>query len=244
MTADELRAAFANLPSLKPGDDTWQRHRGSLRRHILRGDDPADFLNWSTVVATMFVGTGAAFIPLEFADLTKRYLDVIQEPAIGHPQLYDGWTSGNLIHQAYHLQQWEAATGRKVEQLGRIVEFGGGYGAMALVCRRLGFEGQYIIIDLPEVSLLQRYYLSQVTGLDNIELVSEYTGAGDLFIACCSLSEAPVGIRDLVLKNIKIDSYLILYQDYWNGDNITYFSRLTGKSWTALYYPSHRYLVG
>lgn len=210
----ELFAAFAALPPLKgeAPDYTWRRHRLSLREHVAAGD-LSNMLQWSTVVATMFVGTGAAFTPAELSRLTDRYKNIIGEPRIGDPQLYDGWTSGNLIHQAYHLMQWEQATGLQVERLGRIVEIGGGYGAMALLCWRLGFRGRYVIIDLPEVSLLQEYYLSQAR-VKNVEWRADGLGYedADLLIALYSITEMEVGDRWEVMERINARHVLMCHQ--------------------------------
>ena len=40
---------------------------------------------------------------------------------------------------------------------------------MAVICRQLGFKGDYTIIDLPEFSLLQEYYLSNTGYADKIQ---------------------------------------------------------------------------
>jgi hypothetical protein len=129
------------------------------------------------------------------------------------PDTYSNNTqySMNLIHQAYHLTQWEQATGKRIEHLNTIVEFGAGYGAMALLCRRLGFEGQYIIYDLPEFSLLQEYYLSQFGMIDKMEWnPAEKPKDADLFMALYSISEVPFEDRPGLM--VKADSYLFLYR--------------------------------
>lgn len=212
MTDAELRAAFASLPPLE-GEapyHTWHRHRLSLREHAAR-DSFSDMLKWSTVVATMFVGTGAVFTPIQLERLTPRYLDVIGEPGVGNPALYEGWTSGNLIHQAYHLKQWEDATGKKVEELGEIFEIGGGYGAMALLCTRLGFRGRYIISDLPELVLLQKYYLNRC-GVTGVEHVPDLSGEPDLLIALYSITEMEIPDRWRIMENVKSKHLLLCHQ--------------------------------
>lgn len=231
MNANELRAAFAALPPLE-GElpaHTWHKHRLMLREHVQR-DEIAKFLQWSTVVATMFVGTGAAFTPVQLSRLTPRYLGAIAEPGVGTPERYDGWTSGNLIHQAYHLMQWEQATGKHVEELDSIVEIGGGYGALALICARLGFCGRYVIADLPELELLQRYYLSNcgVEGVGWIP-VHELDEGCNLLIALYSITEMEVDDRWGILNNVPAQHLLLCHQTGFTP----FKTRVDNVAWSA-----------
>lgn len=136
--------------------------------------------------------------------------------------------SNNLIHQAYHLQQYESLTGKKVEDLESIVEFGGGYGAMCLLAHELGFKGKYVIYDLPEFSLLQEFYLSQHN------LKAEWNprrkpSDADLFMGLYSLSEVPPSERDL--KVVRANSYLFLYSGKWQDyDNVGWFRRFAASN--------------
>lgn len=220
MDATELKermAALAPVDGPAPAH-TWPRHRLSIRNHTAT-DDPAKFLGWSTIVATFFVGSGAEFTPLELTELPGRYLDILPEPLFGDPETMqvDGvTTSGNIIHQTYHLAQFEQHGGVKVSELASIVEFGGGYGLMALLCRRLGFVGRYTIIDLPELSLLQEYYLSNTIGLWNIELINNYNFERldpDLLFGIYSLSEIPVSMRYQILHSIQAPFIFMVHQD-------------------------------
>lgn len=257
MNFEELQARFANLPPLPPTQqlDTWGKHRRSLRNHISSSTTMDDFLRWSTVVATMFRGdcpeTRQEWEVLAADDLA-RWTCATLDPGVGGADRlpYAPHTNGNLVHQAYHLYQWEKATGKRVDSVGSIVEFGGGYGAMALVCQQLGFEEQYIIYDLPEFSLLQRYYLDKC-GLPGVECVADRIPyQTDLFIACYSLAELPIEDR---LKHIpSSNAYLFSAADSWDGiDNNEWFSNLAkcipGVKWTNVYNtisPGHWYLIG
>lgn len=220
MTPNELRQAFAKL---KPNPDnpplhTWPYHQMTLRQ-CAEEKDPLNLLSWPPIVATMFVGSGAKFTSIQLSRLPEHYLEAIKEPRFGNPQLYNNWTSGNLIHQAYHLWQWEQKTEQQVKNLKSIVEFGGGYGAMALLSRRLGFTGKYTIIDLPELSLLQKFYLSNTIGLDRLAFIDKKvwdTIECDLFIALYSLSEVPIMYRYRVLKDrVDANSILISHQNVY-----------------------------
>jgi len=55
----------------------------------------------------------------------------------------------------------------------RIVEIGGGYGAMPYCALRMIPLGRYTIIDLPVVNVLQGYFLSQALGVADVSLYGE-----------------------------------------------------------------------
>jgi len=130
--------------------------------------------------------------------------------------------SRNMVHQVYHIMRWEQMTGKRIDELEYVVEFGGGFGALALAIHRLGFHGTYYMIDVPEFTLLQKFYfdhvgISVVHNPDTIELA-------DLFIACHSISELPFEERDKIINHYPASSYLLAYntkfEDY---DNLWYF---------------------
>jgi hypothetical protein len=243
------------------GNTAWDRHRIALRGHF-ENDNPNRFLRWSTIQATMFVGE-APYIVDEYNELMDVNLvpylwrAILKEPGIGKPQRlsYAEWTSGNLVHQAYHLKQWLDLSDHNIHDLDCIVEIGGGYGAMALICHRLGFDGTYCIVDLPEFSLLQNYYLDQC-GITNVVWTSADVAdeiEPDLVIALFSVSEMPLSER----KIPKSDNYLFAYQPHWMGiDNMDYFwhnfaleqsvdiIKLGWKDYVNPHFGNYRYLVG
>lgn len=218
---------MAALP--KPETDKrppyWEAWRLDLW-HRAQDQDPTHFWEWPCIYHTMLVSHWPFQMDYELSQLDlSRWQYALQVPHFG-PDDYSTGTrySMNLIHQAYHLTQWERATGKRIEQLETIVEFGGGYGAMALLCKRMGFEGKYVIYDLPEFSLLQEYYLSQFGMLDKVEWNPDYIPSPDLFMALYSLSEVPKEDRAEFLLLAK--SYLFLYSGKWEGwDNVDYFQK-------------------
>jgi len=242
---DDLRQFFEELPDLEP-ETTWDRHRLAFRDHVAENDID-DFLNWSTTQATMFVGE-APYIKMEYDTLAGEadfWEKAIQEPGIGNPPRlsYAPYTSGNYVHQAYHLKQWLDWSGRKVSELESVYEIGAGYGTMAVILRRLGFEGPYATFDLPELDLLRGWYLSRL-GVKGEEAVDD----PDLLIALYSVSEMPLEEREVV----KANSYLIGYQAHWDGiDNHRYFDWLTSEhdhvtwfKYSSETYNNHWYLIG
>lgn len=199
---------------MKP-TNTWQDRLDEIALRIKR--DPLDsFLQWSVIHATMFVADAPYIRSVELPYLQsldwQRWRKVIRDPGVGSsPRLVvDGIeTSGNLIHQAYHLAVWEVMTKKSIAEIGSILEFGGGYGAMARVAIAAGFAGKYSIVDLAPMHDLQRYYLAGAEG--NIEYISD-VAACDLFIACWSLSElADSDDMQSVLAAAKAKSHLVAY---------------------------------
>lgn len=237
---------------------TWPRRQAELRRKV-HTDNPTEFLSWSMIHECLFVGDSpAAQKQLEaLRDDWDYWWPAIKETSFGKPSGMAACpeTSGNIVHQAYILKQWEDASGKRVKDLGSIFDFGGGYGAMARLCYRLGFRGVYLIHDLPEFLLLQQFYLSNA-GITNVVFTNDIEPLEgmefDLFIAACSLSEIPFEIRDEALNGITARNYVILYQyEYKDRDNHRYFydwaETMTEHKWQNYpvpHYKRHWYLVG
>ncbi len=247
--SESLRQAIRQLPPLD-GVSFWDKKRSELRQAILSAP-PAEFLTWPTITSTMFVGN-APYIEQEIQALPAYYIAAIREPGFGMPVMHPGGSSGNLIHQAYHLYRWSMATGRSIKDMRHIVEFGAGYGAMALLAMRLGFRGTYQIIDLPEFALLQQYYLSNVLP-DNQQITwTDEPADCDLLIACHSLSEAPPHIRAKILADITANSYLFVHHCEHEGiDNLSYFAEFAAsrpdyawQGWETEQPSNQQYLIG
>ncbi len=264
MNKQQLIDAFASLEPM--GDEappryTWERHRWEFRRHVQR-DDIAGFLNWSTVTATMFAGE-TPFIRSELEALRAQpdwesvWRPAIEDSGVGRAPRMSGEpsTNANMIHQAFHLMMWNKATLREVEDLETITEFGGGYGAMALVASRLGFRGTYRIVDFPELCLLQMYYLSQHELGCGVEFRESVDQRSDLLVACYSLSEVPLTYRAGYLGDGRMDreaeSYLLAMQDRWDDvDNLEWVREFTCQhdnlQWSVfpMVRPGHWYAMG
>lgn len=280
----ELRASIRGLPPLSPAssetstEGLWTRHRLNLRQQIL-DDDPRRFLNWAVIKNTMFF-TNTPFITPAFESLRaseqweSRWKEALLESEVGLPLKFEPYpeSSGNLVHHAYHLSQFEAHSGKSIEDFKTIVEFGGGYGSTCRLAHRLGFRGNYFIFDLPEFSALQRFYLQMnginvpdtnhnghateavvcLSSLDELSSVLK-TQAIDLFIAKWSLSETPLELRSRVLPLVSgARAFLIGYQDqYGEVDNRQFFADWkTGQpdvSWVDVrieHLPANNYLIG
>ena len=225
-----LAAEMAKLP--EPVTDQKPPHWAYWRLNLwewAQNDKPENFTKWPCVHHCMLVDHWWPGPMQAEVDYVYTSPDV-QSHILNNDKNSD---SRNHIHQAYHLLRWQEETGKRIADMQTIYEFGGGYGATALVANRLGFTGKYYIYDLPEFALLQQWYLEQ-QGIANVEWRQRIVKQDvDLLIACYSLSETTIEQRDSVLSKVNADNYLFLYSAQWEGyNNRGYFSGLDfGKTW-------------
>ncbi len=255
---EELKNTCRGIPLLTteglPGSlAAWTAYANSVRELILN-DDPREFLRWR-VIQTMLFAANQAYVvrDLRFLrqrpDWKSRWRPAVQESPVGHPvpNVLLPSSSGNLIHQAYHLVQFENASGVPITEMNTIFEFGGGYGSMCALFHNLGFRGKYVIYDLPIFSALQTFYL-KASGLtvlpvelftsskygtvptsdrEQLKNVLSSIHAPDraMFIATRSISEIPVPEREFFLSLLRpFDAFLIYYSHrYREVDNTEFF---------------------
>lgn len=234
--------------------DLWDGLRGELRERLHHGD-PAEFLRWAPVRRTMVMRSHRRAAP-ELAHLRARpdwrgrWRSAVRETTLGrpHPLTRYPWSSANLIYHAYHLCRFEEATGRSLASMRTIIEFGGGYGRLCHLAHDLGFSGTYVIFDLPEVAVLQRFYLRHVgiavsearggalpergvvtvVDLADLQMCLRARPRGEAaFVAIGSLSEAPFALRDALFTEVAaLDAFLFFYASQHDGiDNHAYFTR-------------------
>ena len=212
----------------------WAMVCQDIKNRIIIGDIE-NFLRWHNVKETMVV-TSKTLAEYEYSVLSKSsrwtlYKEAVKNLNIGNPipsEVYPE-TNNNAIHQLYHLHIFESKYG-PVENCDKIIEFGGGYGCLCSIIRKLGFTGEYIIIDFPEFHLIQKYYLNSL-GIYNFkqEMPKKEDFSNATFFAFWSLSETEIGFRihfiDNYLSNLK--NFLMAYQlDYEGQDNIPSFDRI------------------
>lgn len=260
-----------------------QRWADNVRRlaACVRDRDPRAFLRWPVVQETMFAGTGRTAWTewnalRKHPDWSGRWSQAIVETPLGRPLPFLPYprSSGNLIHHAYHLMQFEECAGTHLHEFDAVFEFGGGYGAMCRLWHNLGFEGRYTIFDLPAFSALQEYYLSGVglgaNGAEDadgrIRCLSQWEelhrvvghcaggrGLRAMFLATWSFSEAPLHIRDAIIPLLsECEAFLIAYQArFGEVDNVKYFTTfrdrfpyMEWKNWEIRHMPGNYYLMG
>jgi hypothetical protein len=233
----------------------WVGYANSVRELILN-DDPRGFLRWSVIQKMMFAANQPYVVhDLRFLrqrpDWKSKWRKAIRESPIGHPipNVFLPSSSGNLIHLAYHLVQFENKSRVPINEMNYIFEFGGGYGSMCRLIHNLGFRGRYLIFDLPIFSALQRFYL-KATGLtvhsaevldaekygvvaisDQGQLKDFLCNIGEsgraMFIATESISEIPIHERGFFLSLLSpFEAFLIYYShSYREVDNIEFFRK-------------------
>lgn len=222
MDDKEFCEKMAALPPIVVKEE-WDRLRDSMR-YLTKSEGPANFLKWYPIQYAINVGRNYLKEDLQLIqNSTSDYKEVLKE--IETDENNDVYC--NLVHQLCHLVKYDERGGEKISSLGKIVEFGGGFGAMCYLIHLLGFKGSYIIIDLPELLLIQQYFLQDVIYNPKIFFVdtngdTPSTYGGDLFIALWSLSEV-VDERPAP-KAFNTKNYLIAYQTSYNTlNNMKYF---------------------
>jgi len=225
----------------------WKGFLSQLSENIMNGDID-NFLNWPVIAQTMFVGN-AKYLDIERKYVEEKHL-LVNDSKVGNPP-----TGGNIIHQTYHVARFMGETGQDIKDFDYILEFGAGYGCMCRVIRELGFNGDYVIFDLPHFSALQRYYLDscnvEATCISDTKDIPRPVDCKSLFIATWSLSESPNNVRENFSGILPFfDSFLFSYQDEFGGiDNIEYFKKMKRKhrKWVDVkieHLPGNRYLFG
>ena len=261
----ELRKRFRSLTdrSASTDSDAERTWIGILNRlhYVVDTQNPMKFLQWE-LLRTMNVGD-AAYVYEELRQLQEdrrwndRWKDAITESPVLHPVPFTACptSSGNLIHHAFHVCEFERKTGIGVNEFDLVFEFGGGYGSMCRLLHSLGFKGSYVIQDFVEFSLLQAFYLKSI-GLEvcdndthapvrhgiyttsdlsqarEISAPSGISNARKLFIATWSLSEAKAAVRQEVMDvSHSFDAFMIAYQaSFGEVDNSRYFNEFMERN--------------
>lgn len=260
-----LTQAVEDLPITRENeyiDPQWVKHLESLRAHMRTGD-PNEFMLWSTVQATMQAEGPTDYIRLCLEDLRLSssypyYEKAMIETFPGKYNLVQG-TNANRILQMAHLENWaKSANIHNLIRADNILEIGGGYGSMTDCIYRMGFQGNYHLVDLPELILLQKFYLERTLSAEQFVKVKFYEIENgrfpvlpqevDLLIAIASLSEMPLTLRKALLGMVAFAHVLILYQTTFFGvDNHHYIAEMLethgGQRFESPYLKSHHYWV-
>lgn len=120
-----------------------------------------------------------------------------------------------------------------------IVEFGGGYGNFCRLTYEFGYQGDYTILDFPEMHFIQKHFLGisdvsqnenrKINFINSNENILFKKSEKSIFIATFSLSESPLHIREKLENYYNKFSYiLIAYNKSFSGvDNKKYFDELS-----------------
>lgn len=237
---------------------SWSLFKKKLKLYVTYLD-PRNFLQWEFIRLTMVMHETPDICLNEMKksiDWENKWRDALIEEPFGGPTLHPVLeeSSGTTVVHAWHLFNLKKHTNIDFDKLDCVIEFGGGYGNMCKLLRKLGFKGDYIIYDLPEFLALQRFYLQGI-GLhvaDGIRSTASINGEnilvsdiGDfksvlgkkkynntLFIATWSLSESPMELRATFLPLVaECDFFLYGYQKKFdNLDNVRFFDEYKEKN--------------
>ena len=225
--------------------------------NIIQNKDLLNFLQKGYIQQMFFIHNRLfilfELIELQFHKKWSYWKNLIKENNIGNPVRYFLYpkSSGNKIHQVYHLKEYYDHANIDYQKFKNIIEFGGGYGNMATIFKKINKSSNYIIFDTKEVTLLQYYYLkrngldvslncdkkSEVKLISNISILKKIisktpNNEKNLFIANWSFSEIPLQFRKKLLFIFKKYKYqLFSFQHYFEKiDNLKYFNGIKNKN--------------
>ncbi len=214
-------APYGNARFMVP---MWEKFNKQLEAALLP-TPPFDFLNDPIISGTMFLNAGGTLLEHERRFVedripSEKLAGVLQEDYVGVPALHDARyvTSHNSIHHLYLLLRFFGSTATRPAGIGRVIEWGGGYGDLAKIFLRLREQPTtYILIDTPLMASLQWLYLSTVLGPESVHVLTPGLGViegtvnvvpvglvdslelrPDLFISTWALSESSTAAQEYV----------------------------------------------
>lgn len=192
------------------------------------------FLEWFPIHQTMFTGT-QSFVYEELEELERNgwHNKIIETPFLPTELLLPKFefTSGNTVHNAYHLYQFIKHCDLFVD-INDVYEVGAGYGNLArIIINKFGIMGHYHIYDLPTITDISSYYLAY-HGINNVKFYCDIKPQKvDLLIGTWSISEMPFEERDEIFEKIDAERYLIGFSSSFEDiiHNYDYFQTLIYK---------------
>lgn len=188
---------------------------------------PKAFLRESVIRQSMFVDVRGEWLRAQLgvlrAELGEQWMrTLVREIAVGDPPLCDAslMTSHNTVHHLTHLTRYSQATGWAVSDSKSVLEWGGGYGNLCRLVRRMHPNLQrYLIVDTPLFCALQWLYLSMALGAPNVHL---WLGQGrppesGVVIVPVSLARELEVEVDLCISTWAISECSSFAQDYVSG---------------------------
>ena len=211
----------------------WRNINTKLEKVFLPSP-PFSFLKDWTVRDTMFCICGIKTVKRWLAFLEKKIpkskLKIfLEEEYVGEPLplISTYLTSSTRVQHLSHLVRFIDKTGYDLNHINTVVEWGGGYGGMAALFRKLIDKNfTYIIIDIPIVSCIQWLYLTSILGEENVSIfrspedvihagkvnlipvcfveqfvaqLDQYKINTDLFISTWALSESSKHAQDYIV---------------------------------------------
>lgn len=251
---DELNIKIKNL-IIKNSDTKLKTHKifSETVLSLIHKKKLSNFLREPFIQKMFFVHN--RFYNIKFLNkILKNKPDIwnklLIENPVGNPVPFFLFkkSSGNRIRHVFLLKKiFEYCQINKVDS---VIELGGGYGCMAKIFNDLDNSVNYTIFDLPEVNLLQYYYLksnkinfkfddpneikvitSKINLLEEKIKIFKKENKKIMIVANWSLSEMPLSLRkklEFLFENCNFG--LISYQSNFEEIcNKTYFESLKEK---------------
>ena len=226
--------------------NSWDEFRREIAKEFC--ENPIGFLRSPTISRTLHPN-GIEQALLRFNDMKTRDFDreniipFLYDVPFGDPYLCDFFplASPNTINKGYHLSLMKRHLDVFVDDLDFIMDFGGGYGNFCRIAHILGFSGRFVIVDFPDMHIIQRDYLNHSlpkTSSHRIEYVSVSDAVScaipedrTLFVATHSLNETPLDARYEIEEFLySFRHLLIAYNRSWEGiDNRAWASKLAKR---------------
>jgi hypothetical protein len=245
---ERLQKSWASRPPEKSVAYDWAGSAGQIRKAFAHGVPP-DFLSNSVISYTMVFGRRAGWLRTRaltrfacdvFGPTTARLL--LREDDVGCPNLasIDFRTSANLAWHVYALANHAKTVGKPLWESSNVVEWGGGYGSMARIIRRMRPDVTYTILDLPEILALQYVYLASVFGESAVSVSTPTSGLlrekvnlvpssavldglvaieADAFLSTWALSESPAAGQRFVTDRSFFGANHVLLGFAYNAQN-------------------------
>lgn len=207
----------------------WEDFTNRVKQ-LIESNDLSTFMTWDVLINTMIAGVDN----VEIDYLTKSnhwdfWVKNLEETVLkpnSHPT--HQFSSTNNLHHAYSLQVLVDKVGKELTSFNFVTEFGGGYGNMGRLFKKINKNVVYNIYDIPEFSTIQQYYLKEngvhdVVLLNNNDVINQVPEKS-LFLALWSISETPVANRINYINNLKMFDYDTIFiamgETFYNENNM------------------------
>ena len=224
--------------------EMWSEHLEYIKKHFF--EEPYNLFHHDIIRYAMYLTAGNELAKKQISYLEKSYSEKILNFYLPEIQTFEHVISNSKyncsesrIQHLTHLTFAQDKLKIKLNQLNSFVEFGGGYGGMTSLIKRINPNSTILVIDFPIMLLVQMYYYypihkENINIMDNnnnniiegkinlcpINIVKDINfNPFDLFIATWSLSESNKKTNDIILNELNLfDSKNILYgyRDYGN----------------------------
>ena len=222
-----------SFPEESKVDPIWIKNMNLVRSLITMNRMP-DFLTIQQIQAFMFMNAGGELLQTQWHFLEKVFSEedlerILKDNMAGNPPSFkvnDKFlTNHNNVHHLYHISRYiQRINQQNLNETENVLEWGGGYGNFAkILLKACGQNKTYTIVDLPEMCVLQKWYLDQQFDPNEVNLLTETTDEiikgkinilpislylqkdilenqkFDLFVSTWALSESPIETQQLVI---------------------------------------------